>query len=327
MAGADRHQENGTLQCPLCAAPAAPLPDRHDDRHAAPGVYAYFECSQCRAAFQVNRLPQGQLAALYTEYYPRSTMAVEGWKPLTAESGPLAWLEGYASVHRYVPPKTRVLDIGCGFGEALGYYRSIGCEAYGYELDENAGRIALAQDLNIRQGSFDPAHWEESFFDVVTLSQVLEHVYEPADLLMGIRKVLRPGGLLILSTPNAAGLGAALWGKKWIHWHAPYHVCLYTPKALRGVLEQCGFAGRSVRTITPSAWMQYQLLHCIYYPKLGEKSLFWDVRAQGSKTLSQKICGKAVSWAYKARVIHVTARLLDGFGVGDNLLCIAEARK
>ena len=316
----------GREMCPLCSSVAPPLSDCHDDRHAAPGVYAYHKCSQCQAVFQVNRLPEERLAALYTEYYPRSALSIDDWKPSANKSGFLAWLEGYASVHRYVPSKSKVLDIGCGFGEALGYYRSIGCEAYGYELDENAGRIASAQGLNIRQGIFEPGHWEESFFDVVTLDQVLEHIYEPVDFLTGLRKVLRPGGLLILSTPNAVGLGLKLWGKKWIHWHAPYHVHLYTPKSLHGVLAKCGFACQSLRTVTYSVWLRSQLLHLIYYPKPGEKSLLWDVRAQGRKKFSQRIAGKAVSLSYKARLIQSASRLLDSLGAGDNLLCIAEAQ-
>lgn len=314
--------------CPLCgSATTAHLFDCHDDRYAAPGVYTYWRCRQCGSAFQENRSPEEHLVALYTEYYPRSALTEEDWKPLRREFGLFAWLEGYASAHRYVPPKTKVLDIGCGFGEALGYYRSIGCEPYGYELDENAARIALAQGLNIRQGNFDPSHWGESFFDVVTLAQVLEHVYEPVDLLAGIYKVLRPGGLLILTTPNVAGLGAKLWGKKWIHWHAPYHVHLYTPKALQGLLEQNGFTRRSLRTSSPSAWQAYQLWHSIYYPKPGEKSCFWDARTQGRRKLWQKVCGKAVFLAYTLRMIQANARLLDCLGLGDNLLCIAQVRK
>jgi SAM-dependent methyltransferase len=129
-------------------------------------------------------------------------------------------------------------------------------------MDGNAERIAASQNLDIRQGAFDPCAWESAFFDYVTLEQVIEHSYEPLKLLRDVRTVLKPDGILLMTTPNARGFMARILGRRWINWHPPYHARLYTAEALRVLLENAGFGVDWLKTVTPSAWMCFQCVHC-----------------------------------------------------------------
>jgi len=64
------------------------------------------------------------LSSLYTEYYPRSTFDFDQYRPAKEVKGFEAWLNGESrTACSHVPEKVRVLDIGCGFGETLGYRR------------------------------------------------------------------------------------------------------------------------------------------------------------------------------------------------------------
>ena len=268
---------------------------------------------------------ESEISSLYSEYYPRSTFSEDDWRPYSWTPGFAAWLEGRSSAYMYVPKNVRVLDIGCGFGNALGYHRNRGCSACGTEMDENARRVAAAQHLDIRQGAFNPAEWEPESFDYVTLDQVLEHNYEPLSLLHDIRAVLKPGGTLLLTTPNAGSLQAKLFGRRWIHWHPPYHVLLYTRRAVTRLLRDTGYSVMRIKTVTASAWMQYQFIHNGLRSMEGVKSPFWDPRADrdhlsASESRRLVLAGRL----HRRHVFALTTRLLDAFGMGDNLIVWAK---
>jgi SAM-dependent methyltransferase len=77
--------------------------------------------------------------------------------------------------------------------------------------------------------------------DVVTAWEVLEHAPNPRAMLAEIRRVLRPGGALLLSTPNAGGWQAGLWREHWAGWHMPRHMQVFTPETLARLLRETGF--------------------------------------------------------------------------------------
>jgi 2-polyprenyl-3-methyl-5-hydroxy-6-metoxy-1,4-benzoquinol methylase len=136
-----------------------------------------------------------QIGRLYSDYYPRRSVKVEDYRPHVERHGLAAWLDGArASAFRWVPRGVRVLDIGSGFGGALGYHTARACEVWGVESDENALHVAKRHSFNVRIGIFDPADFPAGHFDVVTLDQVIEHMADPLSALRGIATVLKPGG-------------------------------------------------------------------------------------------------------------------------------------
>jgi len=266
------------------------------------------------------------MEGLYSEYYPRSTFLEADWRPYSWTPGFAAWLQGRSNAYMYIPKNVRILDIGCGCGNALGYHRNRGCSAHGTELDVNVKRVAVSQHLDIRQGVFKPADWEPSSLDYVTLDQVLEHNYEPLTLLRDVRTVLKPGGTLLLTTPNAGSLLAKLLGRRWIHWHPPYHVLLYTRQAVARLLCDAGYSVLRIKTVTASAWMQYQFIHNGLRNAEGEKSPFWDPRST-RKLSATESCRLALAGVlHRCYVFALITRLLDVCGVGDNLIVWARPR-
>jgi 2-polyprenyl-3-methyl-5-hydroxy-6-metoxy-1,4-benzoquinol methylase len=258
-----------------------------------------------------------EISDLYTNYYPRSTFEIADWAPPEEHNRLGAWWMGsMASAFRWVPPNVRVLDVGCGFGESLGYHRNRGCDAHGVEADANILRVGERYGLQVRHGQFNPEHYERSSFDVVTLDQVIEHLADPVTVLRGIHQVLKPQGQLILSTPNAGGWGARLFGQRWIHWHAPYHQQFFSRASMARAAAAAGFLLERHITVTPAAWLGYQWGHLFTYPREGEASPYW--RPGLPRTVGQRIALRLLRYADRVGLNALLTRLIDAVGLGDN---------
>lgn len=309
-------------RCPVCGGATEPyLNDLYDDRYGYPGTFAVRACGSCAHRFVAASFTEDELASLYGRYYPRSLLRLEDFRPYTEARGFRAWFQGEkASAFRWVPPAIKILDIGCGFGETLAYHQSRGCDAHGVEADDNILRVAERYGLNARAGLFNPADYEPESFDYVTLDQVIEHVASPVAFLQGVAAVLRPGGTVILSTPNGRGFGARAFGRRWINWHVPYHLQQFTRRSLGETARRSGLDVSGIVTITNSAWMQYQFMHLLSCPPPGEASPFWDPgRSAGHMPRGANRVGRMLE---KTKLFHILTRLTDVLGLGDNLLCI-----
>jgi SAM-dependent methyltransferase len=256
---------------------------------------------------------------LYTRYYPRSNFTFKDYRSCMEVRGIAAWFNGASrSAYCWVPCNVRVLDIGCGFGETIGYHQGRGCEAHGVEVDENVLRVAERFGLNIKAGVFDPAAYETDYFDYVTLDQVMEHMIDPIEVLLGIKRILKPGGQVIISAPNVEGWGAYLFRRRWINWHAPYHLHHFSQWSLRRAAEQAGLTLELTKTITASEWLHYQWAHLVTYPEGGVPSVYWTPMAEQNRVV--RIVLKGLLFLRRTGVNHLITHLFDLCGIGDNRL-------
>lgn len=99
-------------------------------------------------------------------------------------------------------PPGRLLDVGCGTGTFLRQAKSHGWEVVGTELSHAGAEAARAQELTVHKGEIWEAEFPAASFDVVTCWHVIEHVGDPRRVAQEIHRVLRPGGWLLLATPN-----------------------------------------------------------------------------------------------------------------------------
>jgi len=122
------------------------------------------------------------------------------------------------TIERFAPSGGRVLDVGCGTGFLLDHLARRGWSGVGIDLSPES--VALAQErleslgaadrLSARVGSaYEPP---EGPFDLIALTDVLEHLEQPRACLQALRDRLAPGGLVVVSTPNRRSLpGARRW--------------------------------------------------------------------------------------------------------------------
>jgi 2-polyprenyl-3-methyl-5-hydroxy-6-metoxy-1,4-benzoquinol methylase len=305
--------------CRICSGKLIIYNEVFDDRYGYSGYFDILKCNSCDHKVLKVEFSQNQLIRLYTDYYPRSTFDFTNLEPSRDPNGFCAWLNGVSSsAYCWVPENVRVLDIGCGFGQTLGYHKARGCEVYGVEADENIRPVADKYGFNVHVGLFDPEQYEPDFFDCVTLDQVIEHVTDPIETLRGIAYVLKPGGVAILSTPNANGWVAKLFGRRWINWHAPYHLQHFSQESMRVVAEKTGLKIEQIRTLTSSEWLHYQWIHALNCPNMGDPSQFWSPKA--TRGLRIKLIQGILTLFHRTKINHILTRLSDVLGFGDNYL-------
>ncbi|MDR4508961.1 MAG: class I SAM-dependent methyltransferase [Candidatus Brocadiaceae bacterium] len=311
------------VYCGICGGARECMFKLYDDRYGYPGTFSLFRCQSCGHKNIHSSVSPEKIKEMYSKYYPRATFHVDDHKPYREIEGFTSWFDGMKSgPFRWVPDNVRVLDIGCGFGESLGYYASRGCEAYGVEVDANIKRVADAFGYNVKVGLFSSDAYQEDFFDYVTMAQVIEHVTDPIATLKGIARILKPGGAVVLSMPNSNGWGAKIFRRMWINWHIPYHIQHFSFKSIRIAAERSSLILDKAQTITSSHWLYYQWLHIVNYPSESQPSAFWSPKI--APTFWQKIVMKFLSYVHMTKINHTITRVFDFFGMGDNLLVVLK---
>ncbi len=144
---------------------------------------------------------------------------------------------------RYLPavPQGRVLDVGCGAGEWLVLMRELGWQVEGVDFDRSAVDVAVRNGLQVRCGSLEQQNYPTDSFDAVTLNHVIEHVPEPLATVRECLRVLKPGGKLVVLTPNSSSLSHRCFKNNWRGLEPPRHLHIFSMRAMRSLLETAGF--------------------------------------------------------------------------------------
>ena len=147
-------------------------------------------------------------------------------------------------IQKYASGKN-LLDIGCAQGFFLFSASSAGYTTKGIEISQDAAAYARREfGLDVEAKPFEELRFAENHFDVVTLWYVLEHVPYPLMILKEVHRILKPGGLVVVSTPNIEGLPAKILRKRW--WDIKrLHINQFTTKTLTDVLQNAGFKNMS----------------------------------------------------------------------------------
>ena len=176
---------------------------------------------------------------------------------------------------RCFKPQGRLLDVGANFGHFAAVARDT-YEVAGIEPSSVATRWAHEHlGLDLVTGSVHDARPELAHhFDVVTMWDVFEHLTDPEDALGIIRRYLKPGGVLFVSTPDTGSLVARLMRRHWHHLDLAQHVALFGRANLKTVLTRQGFRLRAVRSASHRYRTSYIVERTRY---LGRSALSWRI--------------------------------------------------
>ena len=151
-----------------------------------------------------------------------------------------AWEKSYVRVAENSHEPLRSLDVGCAAGYFVYYMRERGYDARGIEIGDDVaafGREKLG--LNIKTGNFLSMDVNEKF-DVITSWASLEHMKDPGLFFTKASEILKPGGLLIISTCRY-GFFARLYGKKWRYFNVPEHLFFFSIRGLTQLVRNAEF--------------------------------------------------------------------------------------
>lgn len=223
-------------------------PTEHAERLLAARDYVTgrpFEVVRCNACGVARTEPQPDPQTL-VEHYPASYYGQAASrrfpKPVEVVQ---AWL--WARRARLVQKLSgaahgRVLDVGCGRGGLLRAFLALGWRAEGTELDERAAAV-VRDDLGVvvHVVPADALPVETAALDAVTMWHVLEHLGDPVAALREVRRVLRPGGVLLVAAPDFASPESRASGAGWFHLDVPRHLFHLDHAWLERTLGESGF--------------------------------------------------------------------------------------
>ncbi len=146
-----------------------------------------------------------------------------------------------------------LLELGCGRGEFLEGAARRGWAVRGVDMTEEYAAAARARGIDVECCAIQTCQLLRETYDVILLAAILEHLYNPMEVLLRVRDALRPDGLIFVDVPNEASLAARAGnlyvrarGKDWVvnlsPTFAPFHVLGFSPTSLRTTLDRAGFS-------------------------------------------------------------------------------------
>lgn len=147
----------------------------------------------------------------------------------------------------------RLLDIGCGDGGAILHLQKRGWSVHGIDFDPGAVEAARRRGIAVDLGDVAERSYPGASFDVVTLNHALEHLVDVRKTLREVLRILRPGGQILIVTPNAASWLSRRYGSDWQGLEPPRHLQIFTPRALCQLVSDAGFSKVTAETTARSA--------------------------------------------------------------------------
>jgi len=144
--------------------------------------------------------------------------------------------------------KNLILDIGCGQGDFLIEANKHGWRSYGTEYSSAALELCKARGLTVFREPIYLGKFAELKFDIITSFEVIEHIQNQRSLFEIAQKLLRPGGILYITTPNFNALLRYLEKEEFKMICYPEHLCFYTRRSLRHLAEQYQFRPLKIAT-------------------------------------------------------------------------------
>ncbi|HEY0023234.1 MAG TPA: class I SAM-dependent methyltransferase [Longimicrobium sp.] len=210
----------------------------------------FARCAECGVVRLYDRVAASQLHRLYAGYYPDEDPSPEELRSHLANP---TFAHRRTRLEAAMPPsRRRIFEVGCGDGNFLAYLRGHEWQVHGSEYDPHTVELVRRRHgIELFTGDVVGGAPAGAPFDVVAAYHVLEHVYQPAEWLRALRRMLRPGGVVHLQVPNHGSLTRKLTGAAWGSVMFPQHVYFYSPRTLAALLRREGFTPLSTTTWDP----------------------------------------------------------------------------
>lgn len=256
--------------CPICSAPARYESSSRDLMFDHYARYDYFKCTDCGSVFLQPMPDMETIGSFYPAHYSvfdgeSHTRTISPFKQAilhrkhayTHLQPPLpyrllaALLSPFyrLATPDYLPNAT-LLDVGCGNGRYLSTMRTLGWKVQGVELSENGVKVCQASRLPVHHGDLASAAFPDDRFELITVRHVIEHVPDPRAFMAELARILKPGGRLVIETPNSDALGRQWLGANWFANEVPRHLILFNTKNIDKLANSFGLSRISLRLET-----------------------------------------------------------------------------
>jgi SAM-dependent methyltransferase len=249
------------VQCCICETDdAEPLGVGEDfEYRTSPDTFLAMRCRSCGLVYLSPRPALSDLDHIYPENYHAFQFTAEHYsfvyqvRRRLEACRALSWC-------RYLDNDARIIDVGCGDGFHLGLLREFGRPTWQLEGVDNSSRavaMATRSGLLVRQGSVESLDLPEASYDMALLVQTIEHVGDPPGVLAAVRRLLKPGGKVVIVTDNTDSLDFKLFkGRYWGGYHFPRHWNLFNSRTLGALARKVDLEVESLTTaVSPVNWV------------------------------------------------------------------------
>jgi 2-polyprenyl-3-methyl-5-hydroxy-6-metoxy-1,4-benzoquinol methylase len=142
-------------------------------------------------------------------------------------------------------------------------FKNYGCEVYGTEFNKRAEDICRTKGIKILSGGLMPKVESNLYkgFDLIILTEVIEHINNPRDIINNISNLLKQDGYLYITTPNFSSIDRLIMGPQWGMICYPEHLTFWSPKTLNYFLKNLGYEKVFIRTENMSVFRFVQYLN------------------------------------------------------------------
>ena len=213
----------------------------------------------------------------------------------------------------YFKTNGKLLEIGCGNGKWLNTMRHLGWKVIGIDTDPSAVKNCLNKGIPTRLGKLESQNFPDNHFDVIGIINVIEHIYDPMQLLKECYRILKPGALLVLLTPNNKSWGHKIFKNNWRGLEIPRHLYVFNRNTLNMLFLDSEFEIELIRTQIDA---YYYIISQSYALKDKIPSINGQIKLGALKSIVVKII------TYLEFII-----LLLNKDIGENVFLIAKKPK
>jgi SAM-dependent methyltransferase len=228
--------------CPICGQTSARTWLRAPDRlHGRQEQYTLLRCPVCSVVWLSNPPQPAEMYQHYTDAYDRMISAA-------GENSPLRWGFRREAIAQHKQSGS-LLDLGCSSGAFLQSMRGKDWNLFGIEMSaESAKRAQEGSGASVFVGNILEAEFAPASFDVITCFDVLEHLYEPRQVITRVAEWLKPGGIFYVLVPNVDSAEGRAFKSYWHGLELPRHLFHYSPASLKFLAESSGLTTASLET-------------------------------------------------------------------------------
>ena len=241
-AGTSTAARQGIEPCPVCGHAGArewlQAPDRFHGRRRD---YELVRCSTCSLVWLTHPPRPDEMHEHYTDAY-HSLISGAG------EDSPARWGFRKTAIAQHKPSGS-LLDLGCSSGSFFEFIKGEQWKLYGIEMSAECAKIAREKSgAEVFVGDIVDAQFPPESFDVITCFDVLEHLYEPRQVMAKVINWLKPGGIFYVLVPNIDSAEARVFGSYWCGLELPRHLFHYSPTSLSYLARSVGLQEISLVT-------------------------------------------------------------------------------